>query len=58
MPIQACQVGGKPGYKYGPEGKCYPYDPKNEASRERAHQRAMEQGRAIEASKHQQGKMK
>ena len=55
MPVMTCQIGGKPGYKWGPEGKCYPYEPKSEVSRQRAHQRAVAQGRAIEASKHQEG---
>lgn len=52
MPVQACQIGGKPGYQYGPEGKCYPYEPKNEASKKRAYERAVAQGQAIEINKH------
>lgn len=56
MPIDGCQIGGKPGFKAGPTGKCFPYEPKNEQSREMAYNRALAQLRAIEASKHSEGK--
>ena len=49
MPVQRCQLGGKPGYKYGPQGKCYTYNPKDEASRKQAKRKAIIQGAAIRA---------
>jgi len=55
MPIKSCNEDGKPGYKYGDEGKCYHYEPGNEESRKRAYDRAAEQGRAIEASMKRRG---
>jgi len=51
MPVQRCQKNGKPGYRWGTEGKCYTYTPNNKASRERAKNKAAEQGQAIKASK-------
>lgn len=47
MPVQKCQKNNKPGYRWGTEGKCYTYTPGNKASRERAKNKAAEQGRAI-----------
>lgn len=47
MPVERCTVKGKPGYRYGKTGKCYPYTPGNKASRERAKARARAQGLAI-----------
>lgn len=49
MPVKRCQKDGKPGYKWGDEGKCYVYTPGNEASRKRAKNNAEKQGRAIKA---------
>lgn len=51
MPVKKCRKNGKPGYKWGDEGKCYTYTPGNKKSRERAEERAEEQGRAIKARK-------
>jgi len=51
MPIKPCKKEGKPGYKYGDEGKCYPYEPGSKASRKRARKQAREQGQAIKANK-------
>lgn len=51
MPVKRCQSDGKPGYKWGDEGKCYTYTPGDPQSRERAKERAKEQGRAIESGK-------
>ncbi len=48
MPIQRCTLNNKPGFKWGERGKCYTYDQNDAASRERAKQRALRQGRAIE----------
>ena len=47
MPVQACQLDGKPGFKFGPSGKCFTYTTGNDASRSRAKQRATNQGLAI-----------
>jgi hypothetical protein len=61
MPIQRCQANGKPGYKWGAEGSCYTYTEGDEASKTEAHNRAVTQGRAIEANKkkeHRPGKKK
>jgi hypothetical protein len=50
MPIKQCQSDGKPGFQWGESGKCYTYTPGDKASRERARQKALKQGRAVEAS--------
>lgn len=47
MPIKPCQSGGKPGYRWGDRGKCYTYEPGDEASRRRARRRAIDQALAI-----------
>lgn len=49
MPVKRCTKDGKPGYKWGDEGKCYSYTPGNKESRERAKKKATEQGQAIQA---------
>ncbi len=51
MPIQACELNGKPGYQWGHGGKCYTYNPRDEASRKRARRKCHIQGFAIESSK-------
>ena len=52
MPVQRCQLDGKPGYKWGKQGKCYTYTAGDAASRGRAKQKATKQGLAIgEANK-------
>ena len=50
MPIKKCRSNGKPGYKYGDQGKCYTYTTGNKTSREKAKKKAGEQGRAIKAN--------
>ena len=52
MPVQACQLNGKPGFKWGTNGRCYTYTPDDEASREAAKALAARQGRAVETSQH------
>ncbi len=47
MPLNECQDNGKPGYKWGDEGKCYTYDPNNTKSRNEAKRKAITQGIAI-----------
>lgn len=51
MPVQRTQANGKPGYRWGTEGKVYTYTPGNKDSRERAKRKAEAQGRAIEANR-------
>lgn len=54
MPVTRCVSDGLPGFRWGTEGKCYTYDPraKNaDAQRTAARNRALAQGRAVEASK-------
>ncbi len=46
MPVKRCQRDGKPGYKWGDEGKCYTYTPGDDSSREQAKNKALEQGQA------------
>lgn len=47
MPVQECQTENQPGYRWGESGACYPYTAGNEASRQRAYDKATQQGRAI-----------
>jgi len=44
MPIQSCSINGKPGYKWGNQGKCYTYNPKSKASQIKARNKARHQG--------------
>ncbi|HXV26901.1 MAG TPA: hypothetical protein VD862_02680 [Candidatus Paceibacterota bacterium] len=48
MPLKRATKNGRPCYKWGDSGKCYPYTAGDNASRKRAKNRAMKQGRAIE----------
>ena len=47
MPLMKCSEDGKPGWKYGEQGKCYTYTPGNEASNKAAKLKAAKQGVAI-----------
>lgn len=47
MPLMECRSNGKPGFKFGEEGYCYTYDPDDERSKERAKQKAINQGIAM-----------
>ena len=47
MPIKSCQSENKPGFKWGDQGKCYTYTPRNEGSIENAKKKARLQGLAI-----------
>lgn len=51
MPVQTCTLNGKTGYKWGKSGRCYTYTAGDEASRNRAKNKATTQGRAIQANK-------
>ncbi len=48
MPLKACSVDGKPGYKWGDRGHCYSYTEGDESSRKKAKRKAILQGVAIE----------
>jgi len=54
MPVQACQHQGRPGFRWGPTGKCYTYTPGDPTSRARAYEQATLQGRAIQARRRQE----
>ena len=47
MPVKDCTLNNEPGYKWGDEGKCYTYSPKNEGSKNKAKKQAIIQGLAI-----------
>lgn len=47
MPVESCQLNGKPGYRWGNQGKCYTYSPNNEGSKRNAKKKAIAQGIAI-----------
>ena len=47
MPVKNCEENGKPGYKWGDEGKCYTYTPDNEGQQRNAKKSAILQGIAI-----------
>lgn len=47
MPVHRTTAKGRPAYQYGTTGTKYPYTPGNKASRERAKQKAINQGLAI-----------
>jgi len=51
MPVQKCQEKGKPGWRWGKEGKCYTYKPGDKAGSKRAKEKAARQGRAIQVNK-------
>lgn len=47
MPLKRCRKDGKPGWKWGDSGTCYPYTPGDSASEKRARKKARAQGVAI-----------
>jgi hypothetical protein len=51
MPIKPCKIDGKPGYKWGDNGKCYLYKTGDDNSKKRAKEKALKQARAIKARK-------
>lgn len=50
MPVGPCSQGGKPGFKWGNEGKCYTYTSGDEASKNSARRKAQRQGLAARLS--------
>ncbi len=51
MPIERVMQDGKPGYRWGKHGHVYVYKPGDPASRSRAKNKALKQGRAAHARK-------
>lgn len=51
MPVERTTVNGKPAYRWGKKGRAYTYTVGDAKSRTAAKNRALKQGRAIEASK-------
>lgn len=49
MPIERCTENGKPGFRFGPTGKCFTHDG-TEKSRQEAMRKANAQAAAIKAS--------
>lgn len=47
MPLKRCETGGKPGYKWGDDGKCYTYTAGDDSGRRKARRAALAQGVAI-----------
>jgi hypothetical protein len=50
VPVKACSVNGKPGFKWGDRGTCYTHDG-SEASRKAARKKAVRQALAIGGGK-------
>jgi len=50
MPVKSCTEGEKPGFKWGDEGKCYPYTAGDDASKGAARKKAIAQGAAMNMS--------
>jgi hypothetical protein len=46
MPVKKCEDDGKPGWKWGDQGKCYTYTAGSEASSAAAKAKAIKQGLA------------
>ena len=51
MPVHKCRKNNKPGFKWGSNGTCYTYTEGNERSMDMAKNRALRQGRAINANR-------
>ena len=47
MPVKSCSKDGKPGFKWGDSGACYPYTAGDDASKEAARKKAIAQGAAM-----------
>jgi hypothetical protein len=56
MPVTPCQQDGKPGYRWGQGGRCFTYDAKDEAAKDAAKKKALQQGVAISYSQKRAGK--
>jgi hypothetical protein len=50
MPVERCRKNGRPGFRWGKEGKCFTYTAGDKTSRERARRKAEAQGRAIKGN--------
>ncbi|HZO69404.1 MAG TPA: HK97 family phage prohead protease [Kribbellaceae bacterium] len=47
MPLKRCETDGRPGWKWGDEGKCYPYSKGDESSEKAARKKALAQAAAM-----------
>jgi len=47
VPVLRCEIDGKPGFKWGQQGKCYTYTSGDTSGSKRARQKAILQGIAI-----------
>jgi len=50
MPVESCSFEGKPGFRWGNQGKCYTYTAGSESSMENARRSAQKQGLAARLS--------
>lgn len=50
MPVRDCQEDGKPGYRWGSQGKCYTYTRGSKSSEANALAKAHAQGQAAHAA--------
>jgi hypothetical protein len=51
MPLMRCEIDDRPGWRWGTEGKCYPYTPGDEESENDAKRKATAQALAIGGGK-------
>lgn len=51
MPVQPCREDGRPGYKWGKEGRCYTYVVNKPGAKERAKEKAIKQGLVIKSKR-------
>jgi hypothetical protein len=56
VPLQRCEDGGRPGWRWGQAGKCYTYAPGSAAAQRLAKQRAMAQAVAMSHQQQAAGK--
>lgn len=47
MPLRQCQINNNPGYAWGKSGRCYEYNPNDDASKAEAKKKAIAQAVAI-----------
>lgn len=45
--LERCSIDNRPGWRWGKQGKCYPYTPGDKSSESRARNRALDQAIAI-----------
>lgn len=57
MPIEVCEIDGRPGFRWGQSGKCYIYTAHDEDSRMVAYSQAARQGVAARMAGYEEPKM-